>query len=96
MVLGVVAIGHFMREASDLLQCLLGIHQFDLGLTCLAFDSAVLESHGRNCTISWIPGAVVGNEIAQLRRYFFDGTGSMIGALSLTAIIGVFILQLPL
>ena len=78
MVLGVFAIGHFIREASDLLQGLLGTDQFDLGLTCLAFDSAVLERHGRNCTISWIPGAVVGNEIAQLRRYFFDGTGSVL------------------
>ena len=86
-VLGVVVIGHFFWETSDLLQGLLGTDQLDLGLTCLVFDFAVQDRHDRHCIISCIYGAVVYNGIAQLRLYFFDGTGSMIGAISLTALI---------
>ena len=87
MVLGVGVIGQLFWETSDLLQGLLGTDQLDLCLACMAFDSAVQDRHDRHCIISCIPSAVVDNGNAQLRLYFFDGTGSMNGAISLTALI---------
>ena len=86
MVLGVGVIGQLFWETSDLLQGLLGTDQLDLGLACLAFDSTVQDRHDRHCIISCIPGAVVDNGNAQLRLLFFDGTGLMNGAISLTAL----------